>query len=345
MGAVPPPEIQASPGSPHDITTWLVRLRYRGSFVAVRGRLDWVPGPSGLTWLPVVLLTGVVCFAAGFSRRWPWLLLAAIVGLVAVDALHAVSTELFRPGADLARTLQFLGNNFVSVIVWVCACVTIYALARRDRAAVYGVLFVAGMLGLVGGVTDLTYLWKSQLPSVGSDSLVRMEVATLLGLGAGLCAASALVLARTRATQPPERKVARVNRQLDHLIARASEKELHEIARMLDVEEEMNVTLSRLATRLASDDSQFDARSVAFVVLADDEQGVHRWILRNVDGAVQASRSDARADVEVRATFPTFLRLAFAAEPLDAAVRSGRCIVSGDAPLVEGLSRELVALH
>jgi len=194
-------------------------------------------------------------------------------------------------------------------------------------------------------VTDLTYLWKSQLPSVGAYALVRAEVATLLGLGAGLCAAAALVLARTRTARPAEPRVAGADGQLGWLIATASENELQQIARMLDVDDQMDAALSGLAARSNRGESLFERGGIAFVVVADDEQRVHRWIVGNVDGAVQARRSDARADVEVRVTFPTFLRLALAAEPLDVAVKSGRCVVSGDTALIDRLGRELVARH
>ena len=60
---------------------------------------------------------------------------------------------------------------------------------RRRVEALYGVVFVALMVALIGGATDLSALWKSQLPDAGPAWLTRVEVVIALGLGGGLASA------------------------------------------------------------------------------------------------------------------------------------------------------------
>ena len=120
MSPLPPPLVQLAPSEMHHLgPEWHVELAYGTRRVVVTGQLDWVPGPSGRPWLPVIAGCALLGLAAAFRRWSPLLLGGALVVLVGVDAFHAVASELFRPGTSIAKTVQFFGDSFVSIIVWV----------------------------------------------------------------------------------------------------------------------------------------------------------------------------------------------------------------------------------
>src|SRR5207237_9287355 len=106
--------------------------------------------------------------------------------LVAVDAAHAIAYEIARPGTNAAKAVQFFGGTFVSILVWLAAVPTVIGLWRRRDEALYGAIFVGLMVALVGGASDGSSWWHSQLPSAGPDLLTRLEVALALGLGGGI---------------------------------------------------------------------------------------------------------------------------------------------------------------
>ena len=186
MGGGLPPQVAAAPGSFHHISDGQITFRHDGTASDGKVALDWVPGPSGLPWIPVIVVCFGLGFAVAFIPRWSrWL--AVLLGLlVVIDAAHAIAYEIGRPGGTGTRVVQFFGGTFVSIIVWIVAVPTMIGLWRRRVEALYGAIFVGLMVALVGGATDLSSLWKSQLPPAGPDLLTRLEVAVALGLGAGV---------------------------------------------------------------------------------------------------------------------------------------------------------------
>ena len=176
MGTSMPPAVRSEPGAFHSvIPQWTVAFRYQATTVAVQGHLDWVPGPSGWPWAPVVLALFGLGFVIARSRRR--VAVAALGVLVAVDLAHTITAEAARAGTQLTKTVQFFGDNFVSVFVWIAAGFTIWGIWRRRIEALYGMLLVGAMVGAVSGVSDLSYLWKSQLPTIGPYLVARGEVA------------------------------------------------------------------------------------------------------------------------------------------------------------------------
>ena len=151
------------------------------------------------------------------SRSRRRVAVAALGVLVAVDLAHTITAEAARAGSQLTKTVQFFGDNFVSVFVWIAAGFTIWGIWRRRIEALYGLLLVGAMVGAVSGVSDLSYLWKSQLPTIGPYLVARGEVAAALGLGLGLAVGALFALRRSTPRLPA--RAARDPHWLERLVA------------------------------------------------------------------------------------------------------------------------------
>jgi hypothetical protein len=324
------------------IPQWTVAFRYDTQTVAVQGRLDWVPGPSGWPWLPYVIGLMVLGFVVARKYRGG-AAISALVLLVGVDMAHTITAEVARAGAQLTKVVQYFGDNFVSVFVWIAAAFTVWGLRRRRIEALYGLLLVGAMIGAVSGVSDLSYLWKSQLPTIGPYFLARGEVATALGLGLGL-AAGALAALRRSTPRLPARD-ARDPRWLERLIAGLDDDQVALECERLVAGDVIPLALTDLAERLAPLAPDLGAEALVFVVLAQDEIGSHVWsITAAAIGSsglrVQRGRP-APARAELHTTFPAFLCLLAGTLPVDRAVAAGRLDVSGDAAFVAAVASRL----
>ena len=256
--------------------------------------------------------------------------------LVGVDVAHTVSAEVARGGAQLTKVIQFFGDNFVSVIVWMLAALTIWGLRRRRIEALYGTLLVGAMVGLVSGAVDGSYLWKSQLPSVGPHFLARGEVVAAFGLGFGL-AAGALVALR-RSTPKLETHEARNPLWLERLVEGLDDDGLAIESARDSTPRSDPLALTDLAARLAPVAGELGSDALVFVVLAQDEIGSHVWsITAGPVGSsglrVQRGRP-APARAELHVTFPAFLSLLAGTVTIERAVATGRLDVEGDSAFV-----------
>jgi hypothetical protein len=332
-----PGAVRRAPGSFHTVKSrWTVVLHAGARPVIVTGRLDWVPGPSGLPWIPLVIALGAAGFAAGYRRR-AGAAIAAIVALVGIDAAHAITAELARPGSPGARIVQFLGDNFVSVIVWIAAIATIRGLRRGRVDARYGVVLVGAMVALVSGVSDLAYLWKSQLPSIGPDVWARAEVAAEIGLGFGL--AGGALLALRRSVPHLAARDAHDPRWIERLVGDLDDDALAVGCSRLVADEVIPLALADLAVRAAPLAAMFGSDALAFVVLAEDQIGTHVWsITAGLHGLRVQRGTPAPARAEIRTTFPVFLQLLSGARAVESARAAGRLDLDGDADLVAAVA-------
>ena len=192
-----PPRCSDDPGAFHTIDPqWTVVFRYGAQTVVVHGRLDWVPGPERVA--VGAARRGAV--RARFRRR----ALASRRGARSRrSSCSSASTsrtrsapKSARAGRSSAKTLQFFGDNFVSVIVWVAR--------RRSRSgrsgaggveALYGVLLVGrdGRAGERAHRPLVPVEVAAARRSVPTCSRAR-EVAIALGLGLGLAVGALLAL-------------------------------------------------------------------------------------------------------------------------------------------------------
>lgn len=329
-----PVQVQGAAGRFHHITVWRVALSVRGAAVTVTGQLDWVPAPSGLPWLALLVPMLGLGFVAAFGARRPRPLVVVTALAVLVDIAHAVSYELARVQGVVSRIGHFVGGNFVSIAVWITAVPTAIALLRRRTDALYGVVFVGVMIALVGGATDLAALWHSQLPVAGPAVLSRAAVIVSLGLGLGLAAGAVVRLARTGSAAREERS----GRWIALLVTGLRDDELERIAAQLDADEVLTAAFADLATRLGDAAARFDDGDLVFVVTSTADPGPRVWSFARAGDTVRARPGPpANARAEVHTTFAVVLRLLGGTLAFGDAAAHG-VAVAGDRAFVESLA-------
>lgn len=340
MSASLPPPVAAAPGLAYHLSQQNVVFKLGDERVAIAVALDWVPGPSGLPWAPVIAVLFALGVVAALMPRW-WRVLAVLVGVVVVsDMAHAIGFEIPRPGTNPAKFVQFLGGSFVSIAVWIAAVPTIITLLRRRAEALYGVVFVGLLIALIGGATDLSALWKSQIPDVGPAWLTRVEVVIALGIGGGLAVGALIRMLRSRSVAAGTETS---GQWLSLLVSGLSDDELARIVPELDADEVLAAALAELAVRAAPVADWFAAGSLVFVVT--DQPGPPAWSLAATrdsstaaaaaagPGAIVASAGAVAPEAaRVGASFAVLLQLLAGTVTLDDAVdRSGVDITGSDA--------------
>jgi len=199
MGGRPPPEVRRAPGVGHVVyPAWTVELRQGTTPITVTGTLTWVPGPSPWPWVGLAVALALAVIVAALSKRWALSLAAAVVVLVATDVLHAVGIGLAFAGSEAHRLQLILAASYYSLVAWVVGGVAVYLLARRNVDGLFAATFTAVVIGLFGGVADLTVLYRSEVPSAMPTDVARGVVACALGLGAGLTVGAVLAARRNR---------------------------------------------------------------------------------------------------------------------------------------------------
>ncbi len=188
----PPAQVRRAPGSAQVvIPNWTVKLRTGGRLVDVVGEVRWVPGPSPLPWLAGAALLAMAVVAAGRTRRWSVALVAALALVVGLDLVQVAGAV----AAAQAPPASVLPSIAASAAGWVLAALAIRQLLRRRvESGLFQLLLAAGLLTVVGGLGDLGFLLRSQLPTALPDWTVRFAVAAKIGLGVGALAAAGLRL-------------------------------------------------------------------------------------------------------------------------------------------------------
>ncbi len=188
MGTAPPPQVEAARGQEYLIQTWEVPITRGTATFVVSGDLRWVPGPSPIAPLAAagafgLLLVGAAAVSAnrGHLPRALMLFSAMLGTLVVVDAVHLFGIAFgVKGGSGFGRVVSI---GWVSLAAWVIAILTIVALARRRMDALYVGVFAAGIVTLVGGLTDIGVLSSSSLPFAFPNGVARASIALTLGLG------------------------------------------------------------------------------------------------------------------------------------------------------------------
>jgi hypothetical protein len=330
MGLHLPPIVQNAPGRFHHISVGEIEFVHNGVTSTAFVALDWVPGPSSVPWIPAfVVVFAAALVVAVLPRSWKALALS-IAFLVVVDMAHAITYEIGRYGSNMTKALGFLGGSFVSIFVWIGAVFTIIGLWRRRTEALYGAVFVGVMFALVGGATDLSSLWKSQLPSAGPDALTRLSVVLLLAGGAGI-ALGALIRGIRSDRGAPVRAEAEPGGWIRTLVVGLDERELRRIAADLDVDDVLAAALHEVALRMRDTGDALANGALVLDIASDDEQGLHTWSISGSPSTLDAGRGPVEpAAGRIAVAFPVLLQLLAGTVALDDAIASGRVKYTGD---------------
>jgi hypothetical protein len=197
----PPAQVRRAPGSAHVvIPEWIVPLRTGGQLVEVVGEVRWVPGPSPLPWLAGAAVLAMAVAAVGRARRWVGGLVAALGLVVALDLVQVAGAWA---GAE-APPAGALPPLAASAAGWVVAGLAVRQLLRgRLESGLFQLLLAAGLLTVVGGLGDLGFLLRSELPNGLPGWVARAAVTAKIGLGLGALVAAGLRLSQLRLLGQP----------------------------------------------------------------------------------------------------------------------------------------------
>lgn len=190
-----PPEARAEPGKRHVINAeWVVPLRSGAEAIAVTGDLVWEPGPSALPWyvLIAVLIAAVVLLGRG--PGWAAGLAAATGALVAVDVFHVLGLGLANAGGLGYQLGKAMSGSPFAVVGWAVGLLAIVWLLRRGSDGLPLAALAGLEIALIGGISDINALSRSEVPFGFSAGLARLAVAASIGLGFGVAIAAALRL-------------------------------------------------------------------------------------------------------------------------------------------------------
>ena len=191
MGSTDPPMVRRARGEVHTIQRFVVPLEVGDTRVLVRGDVRWVPAPAPWPWLIGALLLAVTVIAASRTRWWAWVLGSVTALLAVLEVAHVVGLL----GATSSSTASALWASGFSLAGVLLAVIAVAWLVRRGAFAAVPLVLVAAMvIGLVGGVADVSVLWNSQIPTTLAPSVARALVAATLGLGVGVFVGAALRL-------------------------------------------------------------------------------------------------------------------------------------------------------
>ena len=196
MAPVNPPQVRSAPGKRHVvIPEWVVPMRLGAETVEAKGELVWEPGPSALPWYGLVVLLIALVVVLAQRPNWVGGLVAVTAALVAVDMFHALGLGLANAGDLGERIVKSVTQAPLALLDWAAGIAAIVLLRRRPKDGL-SVAVLAGLLvALLGGVSDIDALSRSEVPFGFGDGMARLTVALSLGLGFGLAVAAGLRLA------------------------------------------------------------------------------------------------------------------------------------------------------
>lgn len=180
--------------------TWQVPVRTGTGTFVVRGRSEYVAGPSPWPWAGLMLALALPGYLLARSRWWRPGLAACIVAATAANLIHAVGSALAVSGQ--AFFWLFVGASGVGLVTWPLAVVAVVAAAMRRQFVAFAATLIGAML-VVAGFPDVDSFRRSQLPFAWPPDLDRLLVAVTLGLGAGLAIGGIAALHRHLVVDSP----------------------------------------------------------------------------------------------------------------------------------------------
>jgi hypothetical protein len=203
MGGSDPPTVSRDPGRRHVIDHFEIPMRVGGETVNARGQIVYVPPPSPWPWVVGAVLIGAVAFALSRTRRWKTVFVVALALLSLAEIVHVL-------GLWDASTASFgtkLGESAYSLAGIALGLLALGWIWRKGADSAVPIVLVAAIfLFVAGGLSDVTSLGNSQIPSTFAPGFARLLVMLTLGLGAGLAVAAAFRLRPPSQARPPSRR-------------------------------------------------------------------------------------------------------------------------------------------
>jgi hypothetical protein len=195
-GPVPAVLVAHAPGTGVVLREWRIDLVAGGRLVEVGGTLTYVRGPSPWPWLALAVGLGLATVAVARSRWWARGLAWAVAALVVSDAAHALGTGLVYAASTGHRLALIVAGSYYSIVAWAVGAVAVRLLQRRSVDGLFAATFCGLVIGVWGGLADLTVLSRSQPPFAWPAALERVIVSAALGLGLGIVVGAVLAYRR-----------------------------------------------------------------------------------------------------------------------------------------------------
>jgi hypothetical protein len=200
LASTNPPEVQRDPGGRHLVQRWTVTLVRDGTRIAVHGEVVWIPGPSPWGWVALAGAFAAGLVALGLTRFDRAVVATALTAMLVGETAHVLGSW---EGTTVGGVTKLAASAYALGGMAVGALALVWVLRRGVRAAAPLLLLTGLFLALAGGLADVTVLYRSQLPTTLPGAWARLEVAAVIGLGAGVAILGAL---RLRATPHRVRK-------------------------------------------------------------------------------------------------------------------------------------------
>ncbi len=183
---------------------FVVFVQQDGESSSISGVLRWVPGPSPLPYYAIaaalaIALTGIA-FRIGRakSNMAATGLLVGVAGVILLvsDIIHLTGIVRGVAGPLSDQLSKVGGIGFVPLLSWIVLTIgLVMVVLRRKDSGLYLVTFGAGIVFLIGGLSDLSTLKDSSVVFSFGASVARWCVTAAIGLGLGLVV-SGIVLTR-----------------------------------------------------------------------------------------------------------------------------------------------------
>lgn len=338
MGSRPPPVVAASPGRFHRIARTHVTLIRDGQSIDVTVALDWIPGPSGRPWIPVVGLALAGAFVVSFAKKRR-VILAMLVALVAsADLAKAIAYEVYRPGTVAARIAEFFVTNIVSLSIgaWIIVVPVVRALLRRRNPPDLGVVFI-GAAAAFAAVADLSALWNSELPYAGPPIVWRTAVVIALGVGTGLILGTLVALFR----QPRTRRIDNQRARLAALVMGQSDEEVLAVTERLQIDDLVAPALREVAADLARAGASDDLRFRLRVKRARDDVSAAEYLIDGSGTSRRVNEVGDEGETTIDVKLPTLMRILGGHEQLTTACANGKARFAGDPETLDRIGAAL----
>jgi hypothetical protein len=203
MGGVDPPAVARDPGQRRVVDHFVIPMRVGTELVNARGQIVYVPPPSPWPWVVGAVLVAALVFVLARTRAWHTVFVVSLALLAVAEVLHVY-------GLWDASTASFgtkLGESAYSLAGILLALLALAWIARKGAESAVPIVLVAAIfLFVAGGMSDVTSLGRSQIPSTFTPGFARLLVMVMLGLGGGLAIAAAVRLRPSTPTRPAPRR-------------------------------------------------------------------------------------------------------------------------------------------